>query len=411
MRPALPFPTDDTMTCIITPLRLLVLIGMMVASWTAEGATLLASADLSHLALLERGGVTYCDQGTAQDVLKLIRARGINLVRLRLWTCSDAEAAADPYNHGNTLTTMVALAQRVQRAGMQILLDLHYSDSWADPGHQAMPRAWSGLSPEALDERMRAYTRDVIAAFRAAGALPQYVQIGNETPMGMVWPAGKVDHADGWATLARLITAAARGIAEAAGEHKPKTIIHLDRGGDWVTTKWFFDELISTQHVDFDIIGESYYPFWHGDLGKLTECLSRCVERFGKPVMIVETAFPWRSTGTDGKPLELIAGIAPGPVGQVAFTRELARILTGLPGHAGLGVCWWGAEYRPGCGYSSDGFDGRSFFDQDGQLLPVVGALGALARPLTQPGGLTSPGPATPADITDRRRRSWSLRA
>jgi arabinogalactan endo-1,4-beta-galactosidase len=384
----------------IAPLLRNVILASAMASipamaWSAEEALFLAGADLSHLALMERSGVIYRDQGTVQDALTLVHAHGINLVRLRLWTCSEADAAADPYNHGNTLTAMVVLAQRVKSAGMQILLDLHYSDSWADPTHQAMPRAWIGMAPAELEERMRSYTRDAIAAFRTAGALPEYVQIGNETPMGLAWPAGKVDHAEGWATLARLIRAADLGISEAAGDHKPRTIIHLDRGGDWGTTQWFFDELITRQHVAFDIIGESYYPFWHGDLGTLTDCLGRCVERYGKPVLIAETAFPWRTAGADGKPLPPIAGIAPGPAGQVAFARSLGRILATLPGHAGLGICWWGAEYRPGCGYNTDGFDGRSFFDQDGQLLPVVGALGALALPRRAPLGAPAAGQAT----------------
>ncbi len=377
------------------PLLPLILACALVTAWAGESPPFLAGADLSHLALMERSGLVYSDQGKAQDALTMVHAHGINLVRLRLWTCSDADAVADPYNHGNTLTAMVALAKRVKRSGMQILLDLHFSDSWADPAHQAMPHAWNGLAPGELEERMRSYTRDAIAAFRTAGALPDYVQIGNETPMGMVWPAGKVDHADGWATLARLIRAADQGIGEAAGDHKPKTIIHLDRGGDWGTTKWFFDELITKQHVNFDIIAESYYPFWHGDLDRLKDCLGHCVERFGKPVFIAETAFPWRTAGADGKPLPAIAGIAPGPAGQVAFVRELGRILTALPGHAGLGLCWWGAEFHPGGGFNTDGFDGRSFFDQDGQLLPVVGALGALALPVSAPLGTPLPGQAT----------------
>ena len=121
------------------------------------------------------------------------------------------------------------------------------------------------------------------------------------------------------------------------------------------------------------------------------------MERYGKPVFIAETAFPWRSAGSDGTPLPLIAGIAPGPAGQVAFVRELGRILTALPRHNGLGLCWWGAEFHPGMPFNSDGFDGRSFFDQDGQLQPVVAALGALALPAHSSVG-TPPVAPSPGD-------------
>jgi arabinogalactan endo-1,4-beta-galactosidase len=349
----------------------------------AEPAPFLAGADLSHLPLMERHGHRYRDGGRAGDALAILKAQGLTCVRLRLWTATPAMAAADPYNRGNHLAEVLTLAQRVRAAGLDLLLDLHYSDTWADPRNQHKPTAWAALSGAALEEQVFTYTRDTIQAFRAAGAMPAYVQIGNETTPGMLWPDGRLDRPDGWATYAALVRAGVRGVAAGAGDGpRPKTIVHLDRGGDWSTSRWFFDHLLREHHVDIDIIGQSYYPWWHGSLQDLRTCLEGCVERYGKPVLIAETAFPWATTGGDGRPFTPQVGIAPGPEGQVRFVQELGRIVRGLPGGAGLGIVWWGAEFQVTPGINADSFDLRSFWGPDGGVLPVVQALGALA---TQP--------------------------
>ncbi len=376
----------------VVPLRhaLLIILCSLSPSLPAGevAACFLAGADLSHLPLMERRGHVFRDRGQDRDALTLLAAHGLNCVRLRLWTSSEAEAVSDPYSRGNTLAATVAMARRVKAAGLQLLLDLHYSDSWADPGHQAKPRAWEGLSFPELEQRMYTYSRDVIATLRDADVLPEYVQIGNETPMGLVWPEGKVDAPEKWSQLARLIRAADRGITEAGGVRKPKTIIHLDRGGDWATTAWFFDRLIRVEGVQFDIIGQSYYPFYHGPLADLRTCLRGCVERYGKPVIIAETGFPWSATEWDGTPVAPLAGIAAGSDGQVRFVTELGRILAELPQGKGLGIFWWGAEFQATPGLNLAGFEKRSFWGHDSGVLPVVDALGALAAP---PHGLSPP--------------------
>lgn len=359
---------------------ILILSAILAVAAADTAAVFLAGADVSHLQLMERRGILYRDQGRPGEALAILKAHGITCIRLRLWTASDAEAAKDVYNQGNNLACMLPLARRVKAAGLQLLLDLHYSDRWADPGHQTKPRAWEGLTFDQLEQRMYAYNRDTLAAFRAADALPDYVQIGNETPMGMVWPEGKVDREGKWEQLVRLIRAADKGISEGAGPRKPKTIIHLDRGGNWGTTQWFFDELITRHQVAFDIIGQSYYPWWHGSFDDLRKCLTNTVARYGRPVIIAETAFPWATTEWDGKPVAPINGIPAGPEGQVRFTRELGRILKDLPDGKGMGLFWWGAEFQATPGLNFDHFETRSFWDRAGDLLPVVDALGALGK-------------------------------
>jgi arabinogalactan endo-1,4-beta-galactosidase len=373
-------PTVAKATALKTASLASLLLGAAVALSAGE---FLAGADFSHVALFESRGKVYRDGGQAQEPFTILQRHGLNCVRLRLFTSSADQAKKSPYNAINNLAYTVPVAVRAKKAGLQFLLDFHYSDSWADPGKQVKPGAWKNLDFDSLEQRMYEYNRDCIAAFRRAGAPPDFVQVGNEITPGMVCPDGRVggtsDAPEQWTKLGRLMKAALRGIREAAGPQSPKIIIHIDRGGDWGTTKWFFDHL-REQEVEFDIIGQSYYPFWHGTLDDLRHCLTNAAQRFGKPLIVAETGFPWVEKDRNGKALTPIAGINPGKEGQVKFVEELARVVQSVPGGKGLGIFWWAAEFQPVPGLNLAGFDGRSFFDHDGDALPVVAALGRLGR-------------------------------
>src|SRR5437588_158947 len=195
----------------------------------------LAGADFSHLAFFESRGVHYRENGVTQDGLQILKNHGINCVRLRLFTSSAAQASADPYDYINNTNYIVPLAVRVKSAGLQFCLDFHYSDTWADPGHQAAPAAWTSLGLAALVQQMRAYNSNTVATFAAAGAMPDYVQVGNEITSGMLWPSGQVFGSGGtpWSNLGQLMKAAVQGIQDTAGAAMPKIIVHIDRGGDW----------------------------------------------------------------------------------------------------------------------------------------------------------------------------------
>ncbi len=339
----------------------------------------IAGADMSHLRFFEDRGITYRVNSQIQDALTILKNRGFNCVRLRLFTSSAAQAQADAYNYTNNLAYTLPLAVRVKNAGLKLLLDFHYSDTWADPGQQTKPAAWTNLTFAQLKTQLRTYNSNTIASFAAAGALPDYVQIGNEITPGMLWSEGRVggsfDNATQWSQLAQLLTNAIQGVKDASGTNTPKLIIHLDRGGDWTTTQWYFDNLASRQ-VTFDIIGQSYYPWWHGNLAALRTCLSNAAVRYNKPVMIMETAFP-RSNSTN------IFGIPASTNGQVQFVIELAKIIKSVPGSRGAGVFWWGTEYQQVAGANLAGFDQRSLFGADGNVLPAATAFGAMAAPVT----------------------------
>ena len=348
------------------------------AAVTNASSNFIAGADMSHLRFFEDRGITYRVNGQLQDALAILRNRGINCVRLRLFTSSAAQAQADPYNYTNNLSYTLPLAVRVKNAGLKLLLDFHYSDSWADPGKQTKPAAWTNLSFAELKSEIRNYSSNSIAALGAAGAMPDFVQVGNEITPGLLWNDGRVggsfDTTTQWSQLAQLLTNAIQGVKDAAGTNVPKIIIHLDRGGDWASTRWYFDNL-AAQQVPFDIIGESYYPWWHGDLEALRNCLTNAAARYGKPIMVMETAFPFTNSAD-------IFGIPASTNGQVQFVVELAKIIKGVPGGLGAGVFWWGTEYQQLSGYSLAGFDQRSMFGKGGNVLPVAEAFGAMTAPV-----------------------------
>jgi arabinogalactan endo-1,4-beta-galactosidase len=335
----------------------------------------IAGADLSLLAYFEKNGIVYKDNGQPEDAIKILKNHGIKCIRLRLFTSTADEVQADPYDYINNLAYTVPLAVRVKNAGLQFMLDFHYSDTWADPGHQAMPLAWANLTFPQLIAEMREYNSNCIAAFAAAGAMPDYVQVGNEITGGMLWPEGRVSGHDTvqWSRLGQLMKAAVQGIRDAAGPNMPKIVVHIDRGGDWEATKWFFDNL-NRQQVPYDIIGESYYPFYHGPVTNFTVCVANAAQRYNKPVFVAETDLPWiYSTNIDNFPATAS--------GQVQFVNRLGRIMRDASNNFGAGIFWWGAEYQ--CPNANEaGVGTRSFFDENGNLLPAANALGQLGNSL-----------------------------
>ena len=356
----------------------ILLLAALSLAMTATAQNFLSGADFSHLVFFEGRGVKYRTNGVISDAVVILKNQGINCARLRLFTSSAAQAQADPYNYTNNLTYTVPLAVRAKSTGMKLLLDFHFSDTWADAGQQAKPTAWTNLTYAQLQVQLRSYCSNCIAAFSAAGALPDYVQIGNETTSGLLWTDGEVggayENSTQWSQLGTLMKAAIQGVKDAAGTNAPKFIIHLDRGGDWATTQWFFDHL-AAQSVPYDIIGESYYPFWHGDLSALQNCLSNAAVRYQKPIIVAETGFPFANSTN-------LVGFIASTNGQVDFVIALAQIVKGLPGARGLGIFWWAAEYQNLSGYNLGGFNQRSLFGANGNVLPAAWTLGQLSVPL-----------------------------
>jgi len=325
----------------------------------ASAADFAIGADLSFLRQAETNGTVFKDGGEAKPGLQIFKDHGYTWIRLRLFH--------SPERLPNNLAYTIASAQDAQKLGFKFLLDLHYSDTWADPAKQTMPKAWDGKSHEELVQAVFEYTRDSVAAFRDAGVLPDMVQIGNEITPGMLWPDGRLPA--NWKNFSELLKAGIRGVDAGRGTNaRPRIMIHIDRGGDWRTTKWFFDKLNSFG-VDYDVIGQSYYPWWHGSLLDLRENLNFMATTYKKDIILVEVAYCWRPTEYRNR-----SGPFPEtPEGQKEFLDEVNRLVLNTPDHRGIGIFWW----EPAV---TGGLRSRAYFDNDGNALPVINAFDRFTR-------------------------------
>jgi arabinogalactan endo-1,4-beta-galactosidase len=325
------------------------LLATMVSS--ARGQDYAVGADVSFLAQAEHDGVVFKDNGVATPGLQILRNHGYGWVRLRLFHT--------PSELPNNLEYTIALAKDAKKLGFKFLLDYHYADDWADPGKQPIPKAWRGKSHNELVQAVFEYTRDTIAAFRDAGVLPDMVQVGNEITNGMMWPDGKLP--ENWDNFAQLVYAGINGVDAGRGNGpRPKIMIHIDRGGDVKGTKLFLDKLNSYE-VPYDIIGQSYYPWWHGSLNDLRSNLEFMAARYQKDIVVVETAYNWRPGNYLNKP----APFPESPEGQRAFLDELNRVVMETPNGRGKGVFWWEPAVKGELTI-------RGLFDDHNNALPAI---------------------------------------
>ncbi|HEX9105894.1 MAG TPA: glycosyl hydrolase 53 family protein [Longimicrobiales bacterium] len=342
----------------------------------ALSGSMLLGADVSALARIEQAGGVFRDSGKAKDALLILRGHGANLFRLRIFVAPNGQDV-----QVNDLAYTVALARRVKAGGAKLLLDFHYSDTWADPGHQDIPGAWQGLGSDSLERRVERYSANAIAQLKAAGALPDIVQIGNEIDGGILWPAGRVsgpgyDTPAQWAQFARLLQAGIRGVRGAlAPGDSVRIMLHYSQGGSVGGTRWFFDHLAGAG-VPYDIIGLSYYPFWHGTLADLSANLQATAARYGHDIMVVETTYPWRAGGWEDMATNRLAMTwATSVAGQAQFARDLVSAVAQTPGGRGLGVVWWYPEAILVPGLFVWGGGSLALFDATGNLVPAAGVL------------------------------------
>ena len=334
---------------------ILILLMFAAAPRAGKAADYAVGADLSFLKQAEQqGGTIFREDGQSKPGLQIFKDHGYNWIRLRLFHT--------PSTLPNNLEYTIALAQEARKLGFKFLLDYHYSDTWADPGKQYVPKAWQGKSHAELVRAVFEYTRDTIAQFREAGVLPDMVQVGNEITHGMMWPDGKLP--EQWDNFAELMKAGINGIDAGRGNAaRPLIMIHIDRGGDLKGTKAFFDKW-NSYGADYDVIGQSYYPWWHGTLLDLRENLAFMANEYRKNIMLVEVAYNWRPSEYKGKP----APFPESPAGQREFLDEVNRLVLQTPGGRGKGVFWW----EPAVPSRSAPLRSRGMFDDSGNALPVI---------------------------------------
>ena len=362
----------------IPAIWLSLLVGLNTVWAQPELPEFINGVDASFIDHYERNGVVFTDDGSPVDPLEIFKANGINTIRLRLWH------TPAPENDYAGLDRTLEMAKRVKDAGLDLFLDFHYSDWWADPGKQNKPAAWAGAPFFILKDSIKAYTSQVIGRLSAQGTLPEIVQIGNEIIQGMLWNDGRVggsfDTPAQWQKLAELIQAADSGIVAGLSESdlKPAVMIHIDRGGDPRGTEWFFDNL-SARGVNYDLIGLSYYPFWHGRMSVLERTLRIAAIRYKKPIVVAETAYPWTLTDFDSQPNFVWAGTEwePGyPIsvdGQFSFLRDVKKLVKATPQGFGRGLVWWEPGHIAAPGLRS-AWDNLTLFDNNADALESMAA-------------------------------------
>jgi len=198
--------------------------------------------------------------------------------------------------------------------------------------------------------------------------MPDIVQIGNEITPGMLWPEGRAGGEHSFAPLAALLRAGIAGVEAGAGTQKPQIMVHCDRGGDWNGARVFYDE-IESQGVPYDLIGLSFYPFWHGPLSQLQETLEKTARRYQKPIVVVETGYHYA-----GEPDQPGMTYPFTPQGQKQFLEELVAAVRRTPDGLGRGVLYWAPEWLEIEGLRSS-WAGQTLFDADGHALPGLDAL------------------------------------
>lgn len=331
-----------------TFVTLFLFISSAISQSSEDSSGFINGADLSFLPEMEDlGGIYYNDDGVPQDAIQIFKDHGFDYVRLKLWHTPDEDY--------NNLEKILFMSTRIKNDSMKILLNFHYSDTWADPGKQYKPAAWEGLTFEILKDSVYQYTKKVLQALNNQGTLPDMVQIGNEINPGMLWNDGRVggqyDTPAQWANLGALINEGIRGIRDSGeGADSVKIMIHIANAANNSGCRWFFDNL--TAHVsDFDYIGLSFYPWWHGTLDAVRTNLNDLALRYNKNIIIVEMAYPWTLDWNDdngnivGSTDQLHDGYHATVSGQTNYLRELIKIVHNVRDQRGKGVFYWAPDW------------------------------------------------------------------
>lgn len=358
-------------------------------------AEFIKGMDISTLYELKKLGVKYYDNGKEMELLDILKNYGVNSIRLRLWV-DPYDEDGNPYGAGtNDIIKTIAMAKKVKEHDMGFLLDLHYSDFWTDPGKQNVPKSWRGMDIEQLTNTVYEYTMDIMKLLRDQNVAPTMVQVGNELTNGLLWPTGKKPE---YETLARYISAGIKGV-RAVDENVP-IMIHLDNGGNNEMYVDWFEHYIKYGE-DFQVIGLSYYPFWHGDMPSLEFNMRDMAQRYHKELVVAEVSMGF--TMEDYAEYEKLnpedrIGMATRPElvekidypmtkqGQCDFMNDLMNMIADVPG--GRGFYYWEAGWIPvpGCGWATrealrytgekgpggNEWANQALFDYDGNALPAL---------------------------------------
>lgn len=265
-------------------------------------------ADISFVQHQEDNGMKFSEDDVQKDVLTILKDNNFNWIRLRLFVDPKSENGYSKDGYCG-LEKTIEMAKRIKSEKMKFLLDLHYSDNWADPSKQFIPAAWENLKRKELENQVYKYTKEVLEKFIAEGVCPEMIQIGNEINHGILWPEGKIEESfDQFGLLLRSASNSVRDV-----DSDIKIMIHIACGGQNDESIYFIDNAIQSK-VHFDVIGESYYPEWHGTINDLENNLNDLAFRYNKPIVVVEYQH---------------------------FAKEINEIVNRLPNNLGMGTFIW----------------------------------------------------------------------
>ncbi|KAL2146301.1 hypothetical protein VTI28DRAFT_4597 [Corynascus sepedonium] len=326
----------------------------------ADAALTYKGVDWSSVVVEERAGVSYKNtNGNAQPLENILAANGVNTVRQRVWV--------NPADGNYNLDYNIAIAKRAKAAGLDVYIDFHYSDTWADPAHQDTPSGWPSAVGD-LAWKLYNYTLDAANQLQNAGIQPNIVSIGNEIRAGLLWPTGKTDN---FGNIAQLLHSAAWGIKDSNLSPKPKIMIHLDNGWDWDTQNWWYTSALgqgTLELSDFDMMGVSFYPFYNerATLSSLKSSLDNMARTWNKEIAVVETDWPISCPNPRYSFPADIRDIPFTADGQTNFIKKVADVVSSVSG--GTGLFYWEPAWIHNANLGSSCAD-NTMFSQSGQAL------------------------------------------
>ncbi|AYF98637.1 glycoside hydrolase family 53 protein [Protaetiibacter intestinalis] len=339
-------------------------------SATAAGTLTMLGADVSSLQRSLDLGVTYYNAaGVAQNPLQILKNKGVNYVRLRVWN--------NPASGYNNKARVLQQAASAKALGLKVMIDFHYSDTWADPGKQYKPAAWASHNIGQLQTDVYNFTYDVCTALKNQGTTPDSVQIGNEINVGMLWNEGKVVNND-FTNLSLLLKSGYN--ATKACSSGTQVIIHTADADSDANMRWFYDG-IKAKGVSWDITGLSYYCMWHGTLANLYNVIVDAKSRYGKPVVIAETAYPFTTANADGEANSTSATCDGNAASWTGQATEFTWIQNTARNAGAIGVFYWEPTWVATSGNGWDPaniwgtgnqWDNMAVFDWTGHVNPNI---------------------------------------
>ena len=314
-------------------------------------------ADLSFLPEIRQSGVVLKNANNQpEDMLLTLKNSGVNVIRLRLWK--------NPTETNSNFSSVKNLAKEIQNLGMKVLLSVHYSDTWADPGKQTKPVQWQGIPFNQLKDSVYLYTKKIVSEIN-----PEYIQLGNEINPGFMWPEGHISNPTQFKELLQ------KGI-NAVRETNAQTKIIIHYAGFENANQFY----TSISNLDYDIIGLSYYPMWHGkNLETLKQNLITISNTHNKAIFIAETSYPFTLGWNDytnniiGLESQILSQFSATPQGQKDYLTAIKEIINEVP--KGIGFCYWGGEwvsYKGNTASNGSSYENQAFWDFENKSLPIL---------------------------------------